>query len=203
MTDNEIIKALECCRCGDEDLSDCDHCPLECNNLFVCHTKLSNKALSLINRQKAEIERLQDRLSKLQCSYDCELVYRKELHKRAKAEAVKEFADKMHTEIHQAIESNCKARAERMGKTEDYALDAIISYCNGKIDCLRGIDGFVDETYKEIVWQSPDGEKGENGPTGVCPSCHKCEGLNWNAETDVNTCACGWTSDEMVGDNNG
>lgn len=52
MTDNEIIKALECCFTND----DCSLCPLfrKCPTSF----KLEQYALSLINRQKAEIERL-------------------------------------------------------------------------------------------------------------------------------------------------
>ena len=54
MTDNEIIKALECCT-GDFD--GCASCPLYdhcCDRGY----KLIYYALDLINRQKAEIERL-------------------------------------------------------------------------------------------------------------------------------------------------
>ena len=58
MTDNDIIKALECC-ISDEN---CENCPLY-------HKKIENactltvvefykEILDLINRQKAEIERL-------------------------------------------------------------------------------------------------------------------------------------------------
>ena len=50
MTDNEIIKALECCK-----KDDCDNCP---NDFGNCYANLSGYALDLINRQKAEIERL-------------------------------------------------------------------------------------------------------------------------------------------------
>ena len=58
MTDKEIIKALECC--GSERGNLCTMCPkfkklgVNCNenNLYI-------EALVLINRQKAEIERLQ------------------------------------------------------------------------------------------------------------------------------------------------
>ena len=58
MTDNEIIKALECC--SKKIL--CGQCPLkEKNN---CINKLSAYALELISRQQAEIERLHDEVSK-------------------------------------------------------------------------------------------------------------------------------------------
>ena len=50
MTDNEIIKALECCNKGD-----CDNCP---NNFGNCYANLAGYALDLISRQKAEVERL-------------------------------------------------------------------------------------------------------------------------------------------------
>ena len=58
MTDNEIIKALECCS---KNIL-CGQCPLkEKNN---CINKLSAYALELISRQQAEIERLHDEVSK-------------------------------------------------------------------------------------------------------------------------------------------
>ena len=58
MTDNEIIKALECV--SDKKLGDCNVCPLndydgDCAWIIVEH------ALDLINRQKAEIERLNNK----------------------------------------------------------------------------------------------------------------------------------------------
>ena len=51
LTDNEIIKALECC--SD---TDCDNCPFEeqCRR----NGSLSDIALDLINSQKAEIDKL-------------------------------------------------------------------------------------------------------------------------------------------------
>ena len=49
MKDNEIIKALECCK-----KDDCDNCP---NDFGNCYANLAGYALDLINRQKAEIEK--------------------------------------------------------------------------------------------------------------------------------------------------
>lgn len=51
MTDNEIIKALECCEYGA-----CRDCPIY--NDSTCMTRCREDALDLIYRQKAEIERL-------------------------------------------------------------------------------------------------------------------------------------------------
>ena len=61
MTDNEIVKALECCTSKMQ----CFDCPRFDGNWGMrafthCDTKLKSDALDLINRQKAEIERLKD-----------------------------------------------------------------------------------------------------------------------------------------------
>lgn len=58
MTDNEIIKALECCH----DYSDCGDCSY---GIFrtkngLCVDLLHKGALDLINRQKAEIGKLKE-----------------------------------------------------------------------------------------------------------------------------------------------
>lgn len=56
MTDNDIIKALEHCRIGKRE-NDCKKCPLY-GRVPACVGYLAQDALGLINRQKAEIERL-------------------------------------------------------------------------------------------------------------------------------------------------
>ena len=56
MTDNEIIKALECCASNS-----CDGCPIDELKLLGtgnCISIILTEALDYINRQKAEIERL-------------------------------------------------------------------------------------------------------------------------------------------------
>lgn len=55
MTDNEIIKALVCCMEG-TGRTNCENCPL--TNEY-CRKELPRLALDLINRQQAEIERLE------------------------------------------------------------------------------------------------------------------------------------------------
>lgn len=54
MTDNGIVKALECCN----GYSCCEECPF-CNKIGVCGVNLYELALDLINRQKAKIEKLE------------------------------------------------------------------------------------------------------------------------------------------------
>ena len=58
MTDNEIIKALECC--SDWENGDtCKECPFYEELDCATTDRLDKYALDLINRQKAEIERLE------------------------------------------------------------------------------------------------------------------------------------------------
>ena len=88
-TDEEIIRALECCR----DFGDCSLCPYE-NATFAdeldCTQKLHTDALVLINRQKAEIERLshkcEDCAGCMQWICDCSII---------ETEAIKEFAERL------------------------------------------------------------------------------------------------------------
>lgn len=80
MTDEQIIKALECCATDDGD--DCSQCPY--GNIVYksgsggCVNRCRKDALDLINRKKEENERL---LQKLQ------------------SEAIKEFAERLKNKI--------------------------------------------------------------------------------------------------------
>ena len=119
MTDNEIIKALECCT----QQVGCKGCPLVISNEmkyhggYACAEKLRKSSLDLINRQKAEIEKLErieaigtktietqnaeiERLQNERIERIRELtrvVYDKEIAK-AKVEAIKEFAERVKGE---------------------------------------------------------------------------------------------------------
>jgi hypothetical protein len=58
MTDEEIIKALECCLIGE--VAFCDKCPVE--NCTDCQRELLNQTINLIKRQQAEIYNLKEDL---------------------------------------------------------------------------------------------------------------------------------------------
>ena len=126
-------------------------------NVDYCADDL-DKALEENDRLKAENKSLKNAYK--QCAWERDVFQTenerlthitRNLIGEIKAEAYQEFADKVHTEIHQALESNYKARAEREQKIPVYTTDEFMSYCAGKIDCLRGIDNFIDETYNEMV----------------------------------------------------
>lgn len=100
MTDNDIKKALKCCI-----TNDCAKCKAydETNGEIVdCLHAICRNALVLINRQRAEIERLTalcteqneelDRLQKVRANI---LKVMKENISQTKSEAIKEFAEKL------------------------------------------------------------------------------------------------------------
>jgi hypothetical protein len=100
MTDNEIIKALECCL---KNLCHCRECPRFQRGVDDCHVTLYNDVLDLINRQKTEIERFEkenreqfskwmrlDKRTKERYAELCE-----EAKGVVRAEAIKEFAARL------------------------------------------------------------------------------------------------------------
>ena len=92
MTDNEIIKALECCSRGSGDRQDwCTDCSAR-GRLEDCETELPEKALDLINRQKAEIERLRKETPQ---TIESIRKLARDTIRDTKAEAVKEFAERL------------------------------------------------------------------------------------------------------------
>lgn len=87
MTDNKIIEALDCCR-----IENCNECPHR--EYYNCREVLVQDVFSIINRQKEEIERLQNRCEDCagctQWKCDCSNI---------RTEAIKEFAEKLKGEL--------------------------------------------------------------------------------------------------------
>lgn len=109
MTYEKIIKAIKAC----VEIEDCSQCPYKNNNLLdtSCFSKLFKETLDLINHQRAEIERLKkigteaDNFARAICNErmlkgkpvaDYEDL--QEYIKKAKAEAIKEFAERLKEE---------------------------------------------------------------------------------------------------------
>ena len=86
MTDNEIIKALECCT-NNNALDNCDTCPL-CD-YGNCRDTLIEYCSNTINRQKAEIERLNKQLV-----FEIESAYN-----RGTKAVIGEFAEKLKCKL--------------------------------------------------------------------------------------------------------
>lgn len=111
MTDNEIIKALECCTKG---IGECKNCPYF--KMIDCATQNVKDVINLINRQKEETDKLEKVNASLTDSFEGYVKavnrYREAIErhkgiikilendvKSAKAEAIKEFAERLKDEI--------------------------------------------------------------------------------------------------------
>lgn len=92
MTDNEIIKALELCIEGGD--GSCTICPYA--NTPNCYVESGKDILDLINRQKAEIERL---TAHIQEGIDLAKQI-PEMVATAQAEAIKEFAEALNEKLY-------------------------------------------------------------------------------------------------------
>lgn len=109
MTDNEIIEALECCIKDDYDKG-CTECPVHCYK--GCDFHLAKFALDLINRQQAEIERLQNTIISLSDYLDILGIDKTDtsivrtatelnaqIRADVKAEVIKQFAERVKSRL--------------------------------------------------------------------------------------------------------
>lgn len=108
MTDNEIINLLDCCKHN--------HSPATYTYSAI------QKAIDLINRQKAEIERVEKELMK--CKLEKELLH--QTINQIKSEAIKEFAERLK-------DSADKTRIRNLGPekiifyTDELKLDKLVN----------------------------------------------------------------------------
>ena len=133
MTYNEIIKALEQIASWI-----CDECKFhgEMCDGDKCEKVVAENALDLINRQKAEIERLEKELMK--CKLEKEMLY--QTVEEIKSEAKKEFAEELEyfvlNEDIEVVEPKCK----------DYE-----SYINGANQFRHQIKNGINNLVKEMT----------------------------------------------------
>lgn len=105
MTDKQLLVILECCA-SDENIACCKKCAL-CEK-YDCYSEVSQYALDLINRQQAEIEKLQKENYLLSENADtafqdglneAQELYALQVEGEIKSEAIKEFAERLKEEI--------------------------------------------------------------------------------------------------------
>ena len=101
MTDNDIIKALECCSVGTFACSEECPCFHSKSNLKVtsCRFELLCELSDLINRQKAEIERLKTE-NLILSQKRVNLYERLDIIDRARYKAITEFAERLKKEAY-------------------------------------------------------------------------------------------------------
>ncbi|MBE7053456.1 MAG: hypothetical protein E7391_04185 [Ruminococcaceae bacterium] len=127
MKDNEIIKALECCRdCK------CKECPCYNKETGGCKEIDEQDILDLINREKEEIERLQSDNVKLHTIIPKMLV-------EAKFEAIKEFAERLKEKV-EKVRLKYQRLCKEQGEKEDEVMNIH----------FKGIEKLIDNLVKEM-----------------------------------------------------
>ena len=123
MTDKEIIKALECCS-----KKECYKCPNYSEGI-ECGEALLILALDLINRQKAEIEILNNNISSMAVT----------MHNSAKAtrnEAIKWFAERLKDYLRKKPKWNCRReKYDNVGFSYDdvfFGIDKVVKEMVGE-----------------------------------------------------------------------
>lgn len=154
LTDNEIIKAFECCN-----NDGCENCP---NRPTCCEIDVADEILNIINRQKAEIDRLRYILVNFmgeifdwgnKNGVDTRIfaqtaILGKEKDgavKQIKSEAYREFAERFkYFVLHEDIEIvDCKCT--------DYQ-----NYVNGANQFRHQVKNGIDTTLKELTESKND-----------------------------------------------
>ena len=124
MTDAEIIKALECC--GTD--MNCHRCPAN-ENECGCIRKTCQNALDLINRQKAEIEKLRKRVNFVE---QANVQLREELKETTEKFNCQQY---VYADLSDIIRDK-NAEIERLNKEVD-RLSQIVLYHDGHIADAR------------------------------------------------------------------
>ena len=140
MTDSDIVKALEYCTncvCN----NDKDECPLL--KMSFCKNYLMKQSLDLINRQKAEIERLKRKLVGYEPSIDSGLFSQMLLEQKEKAEAFeKKWKAEVKSEAYREFAERLrkKSRLKTVGHGEvasmldEYEIDNLLKELVGEDD---------------------------------------------------------------------
>lgn len=105
------------------------------------------KAKEEINRQKAENDKLKKDVSVSRDAY----ISIQDKYEYAKAEAYKEFAQKIKQEIKEAYDSNIEVLNEHFEKHRGCFNDTFVGIIEGKNNALLGLSDFIDNLLKEMV----------------------------------------------------
>ena len=146
MTDNEIIKALECCK-----NDDCDNCP---NDFGNCYANLSGYSLELINRQQEEIDRLRKEVNLVSIQFQ-DLQERYE-EVQTEIEQWKEEANKYQKLWCTSVDDIETAKSEAYKEFAERLKDgAQMADCFDSYNMVVGTH-FIDNLLKEMVGETDD-----------------------------------------------
>lgn len=144
MTDEQIIKALECC-CSLDTMM-CEKCPYFEWIGRGCVSMSTHDAIALIKRQREEKEKILETLKNLTYDYR-ELEVSVKFHKaEIRAEAIREFAERMSTHIG-LLEANAEGDCAEMCR---FLQNATIEL-HAKRSAYRDVRKCMSEIVKEMT----------------------------------------------------
>jgi hypothetical protein len=156
MTDEQIIKGLECC--ADESVEICNECPYFVDTFTCNQMQMRKDALDLINRQKAEIEALDFLIkesNKLVERQDKTIDRLKTLAELGNMRAndyrvMRDRALKAESEVKTLREEKAEAIKEFWSRLQGIAYRSEVEWSYGEHPMLIELDD-VEEIYKEMA----------------------------------------------------
>lgn len=150
MTDNEIIKALEC-PASEVDVL-CAECPYRTHNGLTCHSALAKDAIDLINRQKAELQKAKAELKETTEKFNCQQYVYADLSdiikdKNAEIEKLQTDYSSMQSTLAKMSMGVAEAKAEAIKEFAE-RLKPMLGF--GRYTSYEDIDNLV----KEMVGES-------------------------------------------------
>ena len=144
MTDEQIIKALECC--ATDKMDDCFQCPYD-NIVYKpgnggCVNRCRKDALDLLNRQKAEIERLKRDIAIHEHVHEESNAAYLVLVKQAKSEVIKRFAERLKERLNTLEYTR---ETDRKTVPTDYFVHMINDILHETVPCV------IDSVLKEMT----------------------------------------------------
>lgn len=138
MTDEQIMQGLKWCYQVEGSCGDCPYRPDDIKKA-KCHDRLGNDVIELIERQKAEIKMLKTENERVKTNI-YKMAIDKALAEKARAEAIKEFAEKLKEKIISETAYGCDC-SQHSGYY-DYSLK------------IGDIPEYIDNLVKEMVGDS-------------------------------------------------
>ena len=151
MTDNEIIKALECC----SDITfRCDGCPLQHLKYSECYELMTRSTLNLINRQQAEIERLQkqDKVAEEIIREQADKIFNLQSENDRLTDRNRALSEKADNSIIACISARAEAVKEFAERLKEHKIDIDVSFGYGRevyTEAVAVIE--IDNLVKEMV----------------------------------------------------
>lgn len=135
IADEKIIKALTlCCTRAPHGSIPCYDCPCWNNDEQKCEGIDYTATFDLIN-----------------CLIVNNIIESQKIKEVAKAEAYKEFAQKIKQEIKEAYDSNIEVLNEHFEKHRGCFNDTFVGNIEGKNNALLGLSDFIDNLLEELV----------------------------------------------------